>query len=142
MAALLPHVCISAAQIMFPAWSTRRGGRGARRSEDTSPLPPAWGSGAACSHSVAAAPHGRSGPALQIPVGWAGCVAPIPRVRWQRTAVWEFPVRVVAHHPSHWGAHSAPTMCASNAVMELRPMIHSGKTPPRRCFEKPLGRSR
>ena len=38
-------------------------------SEDTAPLHPAWGSGAARSHSAAAASHGRSGPALPIFLG-------------------------------------------------------------------------
>ena len=38
-------------------------------SEDTSPAHPAWGSRAACSHSVAAVSEGRSGPAAQIIVG-------------------------------------------------------------------------
>ena len=34
---------------------------------------------------------------------------------------------VVVHHRLHFCARSAPTMCASHAVMELRPMIHGGK---------------
>ena len=50
--------------------------------------------------------------------------------------------RVVGNHWSKLRAHSAPTMCASHAVMEMRPMIHGGKSVPRRCFEKPPGRSR
>ena len=47
----------------------------------------------------------------------------------------------VGHHRLHSRAHSAPTMCASHAVMELRRMIHDWKSAPRRWLEKPPGRS-
>ena len=58
VAASHPHVCISVAWSMLAAWSTRRGGRGARMSQDTSPLHPTWGPGAARSHPSAAPSHG------------------------------------------------------------------------------------
>ena len=50
--------------------------------------------------------------------------------------------RVAAHHRPHSRAHSSPTMRASHAVMEPRPMIHRGKRASCRCLEKPPGRSR
>ena len=49
--------------------------------------------------------------------------------------------RVAAHHRPHSRAHSAPTIRASQAVMEPRPMIPGGKRASCRCFEKPPGRS-
>ena len=57
VAASRPYVCISVAPSTLAAWSTRRGGRGARMSEDTSPLDPTCGSRATCSHPLAAASH-------------------------------------------------------------------------------------
>ena len=55
-----------------------RGGMGARMSADTSPFHPACGSGAACSHSFAAASHGWSGPAPRIMVGCGRACGPHP----------------------------------------------------------------
>ena len=49
--------------------------------------------------------------------------------------------RVAAHHRLHSRAHSSPTMRASHAVMEPRPMIHGGKRASCRCLENPPGRS-
>ena len=46
-----------------------RGGTGVLTSEDTSPVHPVCGPGAACSHSPVAASHGWSGPAPRIMVG-------------------------------------------------------------------------
>ena len=143
MAASHPHVCISAARSMLVVRSTRRGGRGARRSEATSPLHPVWGSGAACSSSVVVASHGRSGPAPQITVGCGRVCGLHPLSGMASYCGVGFPsARVVAHYWSQSRAHSAPTMCASHAVMELCLMIHGGKSVPRRCFERPSGRSR
>ena len=45
--------------------------------------------------------------------------------------------RVAAHHRPHSRAHSSPTMRASHAVMEPRPMIHGGKRASCRCLENP-----
>ena len=45
--------------------------------------------------------------------------------------------RVAAHHQIQSRAHSSPTMRASHAVMEPRPMIHGGKRASCRCFENP-----
>ena len=133
VAASHPHVCICVARSMLGAWSTRRGGRGALRSEDTSLLHPVRGSGAACSHSVAAVSHGRSGTAPQISVVRGRVCSPHPSSRMAAYCAVGVPdAQVVAHHGLHLRAHSTPTMCASHAVRELRPMIHCGKSAPRR----------
>ena len=78
VAASRPHVSISVARSTLAVWRTMRGGMGARMSEDTSPLHPACGSGAACSHSSAAASHGWSGPAPRIIVGRGRVFGPHP----------------------------------------------------------------
>ena len=118
------------------------GGRGGRRSKDMSPLHALWGSGAAGSHFVVSASHGRSGPAPQITVGRGWVCGPHPS---SATAAYcvagVLCARAVAYHRLHSCAHSAPIMCASHAVMELRATIHGGKSAPRRCFERLPGRS-
>ena len=78
VAASRPHACISVARSTLAAWSTRRGGRGARMSNDLSPLHPTCGSGAACSQPLAAASHGWSGPAPRIMVGRGRVCGPQP----------------------------------------------------------------
>ena len=78
VAASRPHVCISVARSTLAVWRTMRGGMGARMSEDTSPFHPACGSGAACSHSFAAASHGWSGPAPRITSGCGRVCGPHP----------------------------------------------------------------
>ena len=88
-------------------------------------------------------PEGAQGPPCESPWAPAGCVAPTPRVGWRRTAVWEFPLRALSRTTGlHSRAESAPTLCASHAVMELFLMIHGAKSVPRRCFGKPSDRSR
>ena len=142
-AASRPHACTFVARSMLAVWRTRRRGRGAGMSEDTSPLHPTRGSGAACSHPSAAAFHGWSGPALQIMVGRGRVCGPHPSSGMAAYCCGGIPgARVALHHRSHSRAHSAPTIRASHAVMEPRLMIHSGKRASCRCFEKPPGRSR
>ena len=102
-----------------------------------------WGSGAARSHSVVSASQGRSGPAQRIIVGRGRVCGPPPSSGKAAYCAAGAPgERVVVHHGLLSCPHSAPTMCASHAVMELRPMIHVWKSAPRRCFEKPAGRSK
>ena len=78
VAALHPHVCFSVALSMLAAWSTRWVGSCSCRSEDPSSPPTVWGFGAARSLSVAAASHGRSGPAPRIIVGRGRVCGPHP----------------------------------------------------------------
>ena len=143
LAASRPHVCISVAPSTLAVWRTLRGGMGARMSEDKSPLNPACGSGAACSHSLAAASRGWPGPAPRIMVGHGRLCGAHPS---SRMAVYRCArvsgARVAAHHRPHSRAHSSFTIRASHAVMEPHPMIHRGKRASCRCFEKPPGRSR
>ena len=112
-------------------------------SEDTSPLHPTCGSGAACSHFPAAACHGWSGPAPRIMVGRGRLCGPHP---WSGTAVYRCAAvpgaHVAAHHQPHSRAHSAPTIRASHTVMEPCPMIRGWKRASCRCFQKPPSRSR
>ena len=71
-----------------------------------------------------------------------GCPPPIPRAGWQRIAVQGSPGRAWRRtHRLHPRAHSSPTMRASHAVMEPRPMIHGGRRASCRCFKNPPGRS-
>ena len=127
VAASRPQVCISVARSTLAVWRTMRGGMGARMSEDTSPLDHVCGSGAACSHSLAAGHTGGRGPPRGSWLAAAGCAAPTPRAGWRRTSV---------------RGTSSPTIRASHAVMEPRLMIHRGKRASCRCFEKPPCRSR
>ena len=119
-----------------------RGGTGARMSEDTSPFHPVCGSGAACSHSFAAASYGWLEPAPRTMVGLGRVCGPHP---WSRMAAYRCAgvpgPRVAAHHRPRLRAHSLPTIRALHAVMEPRPMTHCGKRASCRCFEKPPGRS-
>ena len=129
------YVPISAAGSTFVVWSTRRGGRGARRCEDTSPLHSVCGSWAACSHPVVAASHGRSETPPQITVGQGWVCGTHPSSGMAAYCNAGVPgVCVVAHHRLHSCADSAPTMCASHALMELLPMTDGGKSAPRRCW--------
>ena len=112
-------------------------------SKDTSPLHPTCGSWAACSHFFAAASHGRSGPTPRIMVGRGRVCNPHPSSGMAaHRCAGVSSARVVAHHRPHSRAHSAPTIRASNAVMEPRAMIHGGEWAFCGCFEKPPGRSR
>ena len=86
VAASHPHVYLSVAWSTLAAWSTRRGGRSARMSEDTSLLNPAWGTGATRSHSAPACPKGDRGPPRESWCAAAGCAAPSPRAGRRRTA--------------------------------------------------------
>ena len=112
-------------------------------SKDTSPLHPACGSRAACSHSFAPASHRWSGPAPRIMVGRSWVCGPHPS---SGVAAYHCAgvsgARVAAHHRPRSRTHSLPTIRASHAVMEPRPMIHRGKRASCRCFENPPGRSR
>ena len=119
-----------------------RGGTGVLTSEDTSPVHPVCGPGAACSRSPVATSHGWSGPAPRITVGLRRVSGPNPSsgmTAYRCAGV--SGVRVAAHHRLNSRAHSSPTMHASHAVIEPRPMIHGGKKASCRCFEKPPGRS-
>ena len=137
------HLRISVARSTFAAWRTMPGGTGVLTSEDTSPVHPVSGPGAACSHSPVAASHGWSGPAPRITVGLGRVSGPHPSSGMAAyRCVWVSGARVAAHHRPYSRAHSSPTMRASHAVMEPRPMIHGGKRASCRCFEKPPGRSR
>ena len=110
--------------------------------EDTSPVHPVCGLGAACSHSPVAASHGWSGPAPRITVGLGRVSGPHPLSGMAAYGCAGVSgARVAAHHRFHSRAHSSPTMRASHAVMEPRPMIHGGKRATCRCFENPPGRS-
>ena len=141
-AALRPHVCISVAWSTLAVWRTMRGGMGARMNEDTSPLHPACGSGAACSHSFAVASQGWLGRAPRIMVGRGRVCGAHPS---SGMAVYccagVYGACMAAHHRPHSRAHSSPTIRASHAVMVPRPMIHRGKTASCRCLEKPPGGS-
>ena len=112
-------------------------------SEDTSPFHPVCGPGAACSNSFVPASHGWSGPAPSIMVGLGLGCGPHPS---SGIAVYRCAgvsgARLVAPHRAHLRAHPSPTMRASHAVMEPRPMIHGWKRASCRCFEKPPSRSR
>ena len=115
-----------------------RGGTGVLTSEDTSPVHTVCGPGAACSHSPVAASHGWSGPAPRITVGLGRVSEPHPSsgmAAYRCAGV--SGARVAAHHRLHSRAHSSPTMRASNAVMEPRPMIQGGKMASCRCFKNP-----
>ena len=115
---------------------------GARMSEDTSPLHTACVPGAAHSHSFAAASHGWSRPAPRIMVGRGRVCGPDPSsgmAAYRCAGV--SGARVAAHHRPHSGAHSSPSIRASHAVMEPRPMIHGGKRASGRCFKGPPSRS-
>ena len=112
-------------------------------SQDTSPLHPTCASGAACSHPSAAASHGWSGPAPRIMVGLGRVCGPHPSSGMAAYCCAGAPgARGAAHHRPYSRAHSAPTIRASHAVMDPRPMIHGRKRASCRCFEKPPGRSR
>ena len=112
-------------------------------SEDTSPPHPTCCFGAACRHSSAAASHGWSGPAPRIMVGRGRLCGPHPSCGMAAyCCAGAFGPCVVAHHRPPSRAYSAPTIRASHAVMEPRPMIHGGKRASCRCFEKPPGTSR
>ena len=105
-----------------------RGGTGVLTSEDTSPVHPLCGPGAACSHSAVAASDGWSGPAPRITVGLGRVSGPHPSsgmAAYRCAGV--SGAHVAAHHRLHSRAHPSPTMRASHAVTELRPMIHGGK---------------
>ena len=112
-------------------------------SEDTFQVHPVCGPGAACSYSFVAASHEWSGPAPRIMVGLGRVCSPHP---WSAMAAYHCAgvsgARVAAHHWPHSRAHSSPTMRASQAVMEPRPMIDGGKRASCRCLEKPSGRFR
>ena len=114
-----------------------RGGTGVLTSEDTSPVHPVSGPGAACSHPSVAASHGWSGPAQRITLGLSQMSGPHPL-----SGMAAYPcagvcgARVAAHYRLHSRAHSSPTMRASHAVMEARPMIHGGTRASCRCLEK------
>ena len=97
-------------------------------SEDTSPLHPACGSWAECSHSFAAVSHGWPGPAPRIMVrrGWVWAPHPSSGMAAYRYAGVSG-ARMAAHHRPHSLAHSSPAIPVSHAVMEPRPMIHRGK---------------
>ena len=119
-----------------------RGGTGVLTSEDTSPVHPICGPGAACSHAPVAASHGWPGPAPRIMVGLGRVSGPHHRsgmAAYRCAGV--SGARVAAHHRLHSRAHSSPTMRASHAVMEPRPMIHGGKRASCRCLENPPGMS-
>ena len=119
-----------------------RGGTGVLTSEDTSLVYPVCGPEATCSHSPVAASHGWSGPAPRITVGLSRVSGPHPSsgmAAYPRAGV-SGPC-VAAHHRLQSRAHSSPTMRASHAVMEPRPMIHQGKRASCRCLENPPGRS-
>ena len=132
-----PHIIISAIRSMLAVWSTRRGGRGAWRSENTSHLHPLWGSGAARNHPLVAVSHGRSGPGPRITVGRGRVCGPYPSSGTSAYCGAGVPgVRVVAHHRLHSRAHSVPTMRAFRTVMELRPNTPGGKSVPRRCLPR------
>ena len=119
-----------------------RGGTGVLTSEDTSPVHPVCGPGAACSHSPVAASDGWSGPAPRITVGLGRVSGPqnlcgMAAYRCAGVSV----ARVAAHPHLHSRAHFSPTMRASDVVIKPRPMIHGGKRACCRCFENPPGRS-
>ena len=141
VAASRPHVSISVAQSTLAVWRTMRGGRGAQMSKDTSPSHPFCGSGAACSHSFAAVPHGWWGaaPGIMVGRGWVCGLHPSSGMAAYRCAGVSG-ARVAAHCRLHSLAHSSPTIPASSVVMEPRPMIHRGKRASCRCFEKSPGR--
>ena len=115
-----------------------RGGTGVLTSEDTFPVHPVCGPGAACSHSPVAASHGWSGSAPRITVGLGRVSGPHPSSEMAAyRCAGVSGARVAAHHRPHSRAHSSATMRASNAVMEPHPMIHGGERASCRCFEKP-----
>ena len=119
-----------------------REGTGVLTSEDTSPVHPVCGPGAACSHSPVAASHGWSGPAPQITVGLGQVSGPHPSsgmAAYRCAGV--SGARVAPHNQLHSRAHPSPTMRASQAVMKPRPMIHGGKRASCRCLEKHPGRT-
>ena len=110
---------------------------------DTSLPHATCGSGAACSHSSAAASHGWLGPAPRIMVGRRRVCGSHPSSGIAAyCCVGVSGARVAAHHRPHLCAQSSPTIRAFHAVMKPRPMIHGGKRASCRCFEKPPGRSR
>ena len=118
------------------------GGAGVLTSEDTSPVHPVCGPGAACSHSPVAASHGWSSPAPRITVGLSRVSGPHPpsgMAAYRCAGI--SGARVAAHHRLHSRVVSSLTMRASHAVMEPRPMIHGGKRASCRCFENPPSRS-
>ena len=137
------HGCIPVARSTLAVWRTMRGGTGARMSEDTSPFHPVCGSGAACSHSFAAASDGWSGPAPRTMVGLGRVCGPHPSSGMAAyCCAGVSGARVAAHYRPHSRAPCSPTIRASHAVMKPPPMIHCGKRASCRCFEKPPGRSR
>ena len=142
VAVVCPHLRISVARSTLAAWRTMRGGTGVLTSEDTFPVHPVCGPGAACSHSPVAASNGWAGPAPRITVGLGRVAGALPS---SGMAVYRcagvFEARVAAHQQLHSRAHSSPTMRASHGVMEPRPMIHGRKRASCRCFEKLPGRS-
>ena len=144
VAASLSHPRISVACSMLAACSTSRGGGGGfRKSKDRSPRHPVREFGAVRSQAAALALHGRSEPAPLIVLcrGRVCGAHPFSGMAAYRSVA-ASGERVVRHHWLHSWAQFAPTMHASQAVMELRPMIHGGKSAPRRCPENALGRSR
>ena len=117
-----------------------RGGTGVLTSEVTSPVRPVCSPGAACSHSSVTG-------CQVLPRGsrWvsAGCRAPTPRAGCRRIVPQGSPGRAWRRTTGPTRApNPSPTMRASHAVMEPRPMIHGGKRASCRCLEKPPGRSR
>ena len=123
--------------------STSQGALGDQKSEDTSPRHPLRGSGALRSLSASSASYRRSGPAPQTTVGRSWVCGPHSSSETAAYCAAGLPDgRVVLQHRLQSCAHSAPTMRASQAVMEVRQVIQGGKSTPRRCFEKPQGRSR
>ena len=119
-----------------------QGGTGVLTSEDTSPVHPVCGPGAACSHSPVAASHGWSGPAPRITLDLGRVSGPhLPSGMAAYRCAGVSGARVAAQDRPHSRAHSSPTMRASNAVMEPRPMIHAWKRASCRCLEKPPGGS-
>ena len=138
VAVLRPHACISVAGSTLAAWSTRRGGWGALMSEDTSPLQPTCGSGAACSQPSAAASHRWSGPAPRIMVGRGRVCGPHPSSGTAAYPCAGVPgARVAAYNQPNSRGHFTPTLRASHAVMEPHLMIHGKKRASFRCFGNP-----
>ena len=71
-----------------------------------SPRQPAWGSGAAPSHSVVSASQGRSGPAHKFPWAAVGCVVPTLPAGRRRTVPPGSPAGVLSYTT---GSNRAPT---------------------------------
>ena len=141
VAASLSHQRISLASSMLAECSTDQGGRGFSKNEDKSPPHPVWGLVAVRIDAAPWASHGRSGSAPPIVNGRGWVCGPHPS-RGILASALASGERLVSQHRLQCQAQSEPTMRASHAVMELRPMIHRGNSAPQRCPEKPSGRSR